>query len=60
MVIEAAKAVLENCSLNDILQRVRNMIPIVHMIQTADIQNCLYRGGRIGKAKDLLGSFYKY
>jgi len=56
MVIEAAKAVLNNCSLDDILQRVRGMIPITHMIQTADTLKYLYMGGRIGKAKHLLGS----
>jgi len=56
MVIEAAKAALENWSLDDILQRVRSMIPITHMIQTADTLKYLYMGGRIGKAKHLLGS----
>jgi DegV family protein with EDD domain len=56
MVIEAAKAALENWSLDDILQRVRSMIPITHMIQTADTLKYLYMGGRIGKARHLLGS----
>jgi len=56
MVIEAARAALANCSLDDIIQRVRSMIPITHMVQTADTLKYLYMGGRIGKAKHLLGS----
>jgi len=32
------------------------MIPITHMIQTADTLKYLYMGGRIGKAKRLFGS----
>jgi DegV family protein with EDD domain len=56
MVIEAARAALANCSLDDIIQRVRTMIPITHMVQTADTLKYLYMGGRIGKAKHLLGS----
>jgi len=56
MVIEAAKAALANWSLDDIIQRVRSMIPITHMVQTADTLKYLYMGGRIGKAKHLLGS----
>ncbi|MFC2042884.1 DegV family protein [Chloroflexota bacterium] len=56
MVIEAAKAALASRSLDDILQRVKSMIPITHMIQTADTLKYLYMGGRNGKAKHLLGS----
>jgi DegV family protein with EDD domain len=32
------------------------MIPITHMIQTADTLKYLYMGGRIGKATNLVGS----
>jgi len=56
MVIEAARAAIENYSFDDIIQRVRSMIPVTHMIQTADTLKYLYMGGRIGKAKHLLGS----
>ncbi len=56
MVIEAARAALANYSFDNIIQRVRSMIPITHMVQTADTLKYLYMGGRIGKAKHLLGS----
>jgi DegV family protein with EDD domain len=56
MVIEAARAALEGKSLADIVALVKGMIPITHMIQTADTLRYLYMGGRIGRAKHLLGS----
>ena len=56
MVIEAARAAIANYSFDEIIQRVRSMIPITHMVQTADTLKYLYMGGRIGKAKHLLGS----
>jgi DegV family protein with EDD domain len=56
MVIEAARAALEGKSFAQIIQQVRNMIPITQMIQTADTLKYLYMGGRIGKAKHLVGS----
>ena len=56
MVIEAARAALEGMPLPDIVQKVRSMIPITQMLQTADTLKYLYMGGRIGKAKHLLGS----
>lgn len=56
MVIEAARAALEGKSLADIVDRVRGMIPTTRMIQTADTLKYLYLGGRIGKAKQLVGS----
>jgi DegV family protein with EDD domain len=56
MVIEAARAALEGGTLEAIAARVRNLIPISHMIQTADTLRYLYLGGRIGKAQSLLGS----
>jgi DegV family protein with EDD domain len=56
MVIEAARAALEGKSLADIVALVKGMIPLTHMIQTADTLRYLYMGGRIGRAKHLLGS----
>ncbi len=56
MVIEAARAALAGASLEQIVALVKRMIPISHMIQTADTLHYLYLGGRIGKAKRLVGS----
>lgn len=56
MVIEAARAALEDQSLSDIVERVKEMIPVTSMIQTADTLKYLYMGGRIGRAKHLVGS----
>lgn len=56
MVIEAARAALAGLSLDLITDTVKRMIPITHMIQTADTLKYLYLGGRIGMAQQLLGS----
>ncbi len=56
MVLEAARAAVAGLSLDQITTNVKNMIPISHMIQTADTLKYLYMGGRIGKAQNLLGS----
>ncbi|HLO30775.1 MAG TPA: DegV family protein [Anaerolineales bacterium] len=56
MVIEAARGALVGLSLDQLVQTVRKMIPVSHMIQTADTLKYLYMGGRIGKAQQLLGS----
>jgi DegV family protein with EDD domain len=56
MVIEAARAALAGLSLDCITATVKRMIPLSHMIQTADTLKYLYMGGRIGKAQQLLGS----
>ena len=56
MVIEAARSALAGLSLDQITGTVRKMIPISHMIQTADTLKYLYLGGRIGKAQNLVGS----
>jgi DegV family protein with EDD domain len=56
MVIEAARAVLANCTLTEVVSKVRQMMPITRMIHTADTLKYLYMGGRIGKAKHLVGS----
>jgi DegV family protein with EDD domain len=54
--IEAARAALAEKPLAEALERVRSMIPRAHMIQTADTLKYLYMGGRIGRAKHLVGS----
>jgi DegV family protein with EDD domain len=54
--IEAARAALAEKPFSDVLERVRVMIPKTRMIQTADTLRYLYMGGRIGKAKHLVGS----
>ncbi|MGD9316409.1 MAG: DegV family protein [Anaerolineae bacterium] len=59
MVIEAARAALEGKSLSDIVELVKGMIPTTRMIQTADTLKYLYMGGRIGRAKHLVGSLLK-
>jgi len=56
MVIEAARAALAGLNLDEITALVKNMIPVSHMVQTADTLKYLYLGGRIGKAQSLLGS----
>ncbi|MBL7183070.1 MAG: DegV family protein [Anaerolineae bacterium] len=56
MAIEAARAALAGKSLDEIVQLVKDMIPVTRMIQTADTLRYLYMGGRIGKAQHLLGS----
>ena len=56
MAIEAARAALAGISLDEILARVAQMIPITQMIQTADTLKYLYLGGRIGRAQNLVGS----
>jgi DegV family protein with EDD domain len=56
MVLEAARSALAGASLDTILARVRSMIPVTRMIQTADTLRYLYMGGRIGKAQHLAGS----
>jgi DegV family protein with EDD domain len=59
MVIEAARDALADKSLDDIVELVKEMIPITRMIQTADTLRYLYMGGRIGKAQHLVGSLLK-
>ncbi|MCR4407484.1 MAG: DegV family protein [Anaerolineae bacterium] len=56
MVIEAARAALEGVSFEGVIDCVRQLIPKTHMIQTADTLRYLYMGGRIGRAKHLVGS----
>ncbi len=56
MAIEAARAARAGQALPDIVARIRQMMPITRMIQTADTLKYLYMGGRIGRAKHLVGS----
>jgi len=56
MVVEAARRALAGANLETITAAVRKMVPISHMIQTADTLRYLALGGRIGKAQALLGS----
>ena len=54
--IEAARAALAGLSLEDVLACVKGVLPVTHMLQTADTLKYLYMGGRIGMAKRLVGS----
>lgn len=54
--IESARAVMAGKQLPEILEIIKQMIPRVHMLQTADTLRYLYMGGRIGKAVHLMGS----
>jgi len=56
MAIEAARASQAGQTLNEIVDLVKGMIPRARMIMTADTLKYLYMGGRIGRAKHLLGS----
>jgi len=56
MAIEAARAAMAGLTLNDVVAKVRAMIPVTRMVQTADTLKYLYMGGRIGKAAHLVGS----
>ena len=54
--IEAAREALVGVNIEGILEKVRSIIPVTRMIQTADTLKYLYMGGRIGKAVHLMGS----
>jgi DegV family protein with EDD domain len=56
MVLEAARSALGGARLDEIAAKVKRMIPITRMIQTADTLKYLYMGGRIGKAQEMVGS----
>lgn len=56
MAIEAARAARAGRTLGEIAGLIRRMLPVTRMIQTADTLKYLYMGGRIGRAKHLLGS----
>jgi DegV family protein with EDD domain len=42
--------------MDEVVAKIRHMIPLTHMIQTADTLKYLYMGGRIGKAQQMIGS----
>lgn len=54
--IEAAREALMGVGLDRIVKKVKTLIPITHMIQTADTLKYLHMGGRIGRATHLVGS----
>jgi DegV family protein with EDD domain len=56
MVIEAARKAIQGASIAAVTETVKSMIPLTQMLQTADTLKYLYMGGRIGKAKHLVGS----
>jgi DegV family protein with EDD domain len=56
MTIEAARCALEGADLDQVLQRVKAMIPVTRMIQTADTLKYLHMGGRIGLAQRIMGT----
>jgi DegV family protein with EDD domain len=55
MVMKPPAAILARRS-SRIVALVKRMIPITHMIQTADTLRYLHLGGRIGRAKRLVGT----
>jgi DegV family protein with EDD domain len=59
MAIEAARLALAGRKLDEVVDKVKAMITVTHMIQTADTLKYLYMGGRIGKAVHLMGSLLK-
>ncbi len=56
MVIEAARDALNEVKYIEIIEKIKSMIPVSQMVQTADTLRYLYMGGRIGKAKHLVAS----
>ncbi|MFM8322256.1 MAG: DegV family protein [Chloroflexota bacterium] len=56
LTIAAARAALQGLSLAEAAAAVRRLIPLTRMVQTADTLKYLYMGGRIGRAKHLVGS----
>ena len=56
MAIEAARASLAGLRLEKVAAKVRGMVPVTHLLQTADTLRYLYMGGRIGRAKNMVGS----
>ena len=56
MALQAARAAAQGVNLDGMLRLVRRLIPVAQMLQTADTLRYLYLGGRIGRAKHLVGS----
>lgn len=56
MTLEGARQALAGATMEQLLDLARRMTPVTRMLQTADTLRYLYLGGRIGKAKHLVGS----
>lgn len=56
MAIEAARDAIKGKGFEEICQKIREMIPTSHMLQTADTLKYLFMGGRIGRAQKMMGS----
>ncbi len=56
MVIEAARTAIEGKSRSAVVERIKQMMPVTRMLQTADTLKYLYMGGRIGRAQHLVGN----
>ena len=54
--IEAARSALEGRPLSEVVERARDVAQKSTMIMTADTLKYLYMGGRIGRARQLVGS----
>jgi DegV family protein with EDD domain len=54
--IEAARAALAGLGFDQVVQKAREVAQKGMMVQTADTLRYLYMGGRIGRAKHLMGS----
>lgn len=59
MVIESARRALAGDPMDSIVARVKDLIPVTRMIQTADTLRYLQMGGRIGRATLLVGNLLK-
>lgn len=56
MAIEAARAAIAGTGFDEIVSKIRGMMLVARMVQTADTLKYLYMGGRIGMAQRLVGS----
>ena len=56
MAIEAARSALSENKFEEICARIKALVPVSHMLQTADTLKYLFMGGRIGQAQRLMGT----
>lgn len=56
LALEAAKAAKAGATAQEVMDRIQDLIPRVHLFITMDTLEYLRRGGRIGAAQALLGS----
>jgi len=56
VVISAAKMAKEGAGFNEVMQHVKTLLPCSHLMGVLDTLKYVLLGGRIGKAKALLGS----